>query len=99
VSIGGQDLAGRFSDALILVVLELFEHAKDALLIDPWRPIAEYVKYPASNVGVGVAGHLQESIPNLRIVKLNFARTQSLNRFEPQFGIVVSAQFEQARYF
>ena len=96
---GGEDLARRFSHALVCIVLKLLEHAKDTLLIDPWRPIAEHVKYPAPNVWIGVVGHLEESIPNLRIVELNFARAQSPNRFEPQFGIVVSAQFEQARNF
>jgi hypothetical protein len=46
----GEDRAGPFSEALIHVVLKLLDHAKDALLIDPWRPIAEHVKYPAPNV-------------------------------------------------
>ena len=94
-----KDLAGGFSQPLILVVLKLLEYAEDARLIDLWRPIAEHVKYPAPNVWVGVVSHLQKSIPNLRIVDLNFAGTQSLNSFEPQFGITVPAQFEQARYF
>jgi hypothetical protein len=60
-----KDLPGGFSQPLILVVLKLLEYAKDARLIDPWRPIAEHVKYPAPNVRVRVVGHLQKSIPNL----------------------------------
>ena len=59
------DLAGGFSQSLILVVLKLLEYAEDARFIDLWRPVAEHVKYPASNVWVGVVGHLQKSIPNL----------------------------------
>ena len=79
----GEDFAGGFSQALVRVVLKLLEHAKDTRLIDPWRPIAEHVKDPAPNVRIRVVGHLQKPIPNLRIVNLNFARTQSLNRLEP----------------
>jgi hypothetical protein len=60
-----KDLAAGFSQPLILVVLKLLEYAEDARLIDPWRPIAEHVKYPAANVWVGVVSHLQKSIPNL----------------------------------
>ena len=80
-----KDLAGGFSQSLILVVLKLLEYAEDARFIDLWRPVAEHVKYPASNVWVGVVGHLQKSIPNLGIMDLNFTGTQSLNSFEPQF--------------
>jgi hypothetical protein len=46
----GEDLAGPFSEALIRVVLKFLEYAKDALMIDPWRSIAEHVKYPTPNV-------------------------------------------------
>ena len=95
----GEDLAGPFSEALIHVVLKFLEHAKDATLIDRRRPIAEHVKNPSANLWIGIVGHLQKSIPNLGVVHFNFARTQSLNGFEPQFGVVVSAQFEQARNF
>jgi hypothetical protein len=94
-----KNLAGAFSQPVILIVLKLLEYAKDARFIDLWRPIAEHVKYPAPNVWIGVVSHLQESIPNLWIVTLNFTGTQSLNSFAPQFGITVPAQFEQARYF
>ena len=94
-----KDLAGGFSQPLVLVVLKLLEYAKDARLVDPWRAIAEHVKYPAPNVWVGVVSHLQKSIPNLRIVDLNLTGTQSLNSFETFFGVAVSAQFEQARNF
>jgi hypothetical protein len=93
-----KDLAGGFSQPLILVVLKFLEYAEDARFIDLWRPIAEHVKYPAPNVWVRVVSHLQKSIPNLRVMDLNFTGTQSLNSFAPQFGVTVPAQFEQARY-
>jgi hypothetical protein len=60
-----KNLARGFSQSLILVVLKLLEYAEDARFIYLWRPIAEYVKYPAPNVWVGVVCHLQKSIPNL----------------------------------
>ena len=62
---GGEDLAGRFSKALVRVVLKFLKYAQDARFIDPWRAIAEHVKYPAPNVGIRIVGHLQKSIPNL----------------------------------
>ena len=96
---GGQDFARPFSDALVRIVLKFIEHANDATLIDRRRPVAEHVKNPTANLWIGIVGHLEESIPNLRVVDLNFARTQSPNRLEPRFGVAVSAQFEQARNF
>jgi hypothetical protein len=52
-----------------------------------------------ANERVRVVGHIQEPLPNLRIVDLYFTRTQRLNGLAPHFGIAVSAQFEQARNF
>ena len=79
---GCQDLAGRFSDALVRIVLKFLEYAEDSRLIDRRRPIAEHVKNPTANLWIGIVGHLDESIPNLRIVDFDFARTQSPNRVE-----------------
>lgn len=79
----GQDLARSFSDALVRIVLKFLEDAKDAILIDRRRPIAEHVKNPTANLWIGIVGHLDESIPNLGVVDFNFARTQSPNRVEP----------------
>ena len=80
---GCQDLAGRFSDALVRIVLKLLEYAEDSRLIDRRRSIAEYVKNPTANLWIRIVGHLEESIPNLGVVDFNFARTQSPNRVEP----------------
>ena len=93
----GERLAGRLSHPLIRIMLKLLEHAKDARLVDRWGTVAKHVNDPAANVRIGIVSHFQKSLPDPRIVTLNFARTQSLNSFAPQPVIVVSAQFEQAR--
>lgn len=94
-----EDLAGRLSHQLVGIIAEFLKRAENASLVDRWRSIAKHVNNRAADVWIGVVGHLEEPIPNPRIMQLNFARTQSLNSFAPYFGIAVSAQFEQARNF
>jgi hypothetical protein len=92
VSIRREDLPGRPSNALIRVTLKILKRAEYPPLIGHWRAIAKHMQNPTSNVWIGVVGHLKESLPNLRIVDLNFTRTQSLNGFASDLRIVVSAQ-------
>jgi hypothetical protein len=95
----GERLARRRSHPLIRIMLKLLEHAKDARMVNRWGTVAQHVNNPAANMRIGVVSHFQKSLPNFRIVTLNFARAQSLNSFAPQPMVVVSAQFEQARNF
>ena len=94
-----EDFARGLSHALVRINPELLEGAEYSRLVDRRRAISDHVNNRAANVWIRVVGHLQEAIPNLRIVDLYFARTQGLNGLAPQFGIAVSAQFEQARNF
>ena len=95
----GEDLAGLSFHALVGIVLKLLKNGKYARLVDRWGTVAKHMNDPAANVGIGVVSHFQKSLPNLRIVTLNFTRTQSLNGLAPHSVIVISAQFEQARNF
>ena len=95
----GEDLAGRFSHPLVGIMLKLLKGGEYAGLVDRGRAVAKHMNNPTANPCIGIVGHLQEPIPNLRIVDLYFARTQRLNGLAPHFGIAVSAQFEQARNF
>ena len=94
-----EDPARRLSHPLVRIEPELLERAKYSSLIDRRRAIAEHMNNRTANERVRVVGHLQEPIPNLRIVDLYFTRTQRLNGLAPHFGIAVPAQFEQARNF
>jgi hypothetical protein len=95
----GEGLAGASFHALIRIAPELLKDGEYARLVDRWGTVAKHMKNPPANVWVRIVGHLEESIPNLRIVDLNFARTQSSNSREPCFGVPVPAEFEQARNF
>ena len=100
----GEDLAGTSFHALIRIVLKLLEDGEDARLVDRWGTVAKHVNNPAANVRIGIVSHLQKSMPNLRIVTLNFTRTQSLNSFEPCIwnrrlcSIRAGAEFLSAEY-
>ena len=99
VSMSGEGFAGRFSHPLVGIMLKLRKRGKYAHLVDRRRAVAKHMNNPPANPGIGIVGHLQEPIPNLWIVDLYFALTQSRNGLAPHFGIAVSAQFEQARNF
>ena len=94
-----EDLARRLSHPLVRINPQLLEDAKYSRLVDRWRAITKHVNDRAANVWIGVVGHFQEPIPNPWIVDLYFTWTQSMNGLAPNFGIAVSAQFEQARNF
>lgn len=93
----GEGLAGTSFHALIRIAPKLLKDGEDARLVDRRGTVAKHVNKPSAHVRIGIVGHLDESIPNLRIVDLNLTRTQSPHSFEPCFRIAVSAQFEQAR--
>ena len=95
----GEGLAGTSFHALIRITPKLLEDGEDARFVDRWRTVAKYVNNPSPHVRIGIVGHLEESIPNLRVVDLNLARTQCPDSFEPRLVIAVPAQFEQARNF
>ena len=94
-----EGLAGTSFHALIWIVPKLFEDGEDPRLVDRRRAIAQHVNDPSAHMRIGIVGHLEESIPNLRVVDFNLARTQRPNSFEPGLGIAVPAQLEQARNF
>ena len=95
----GEGLPGTSFHALIRIAPILLENGEYSRLVDRWGAVAKHVNNPQAHVRIRIVSHLEESIPNLRIVYLNLTRTQSSNSFEPCFGIAVSAQFEQARNF
>ena len=94
-----EDPARRLAHPLVRIKPERLERAKYSGLVDRRRAVAKHMNNRTANERVRVVGHLQEPLPNLRIVDLYFARTQRLNGLAPHFGIAVSAQFEQARNF
>ena len=94
-----EDLARRLSHPLVRVKPDLLERAKYSGLIDRRRAVAKHVNDRTAHERIRVVGHLQEPLPNLRIVDLYFTRAQRLNGLTPHFRIAVSAQFEQARNF
>ena len=94
-----EDPARRLAHPLVRIKPELLERAEYSGLIDRRRAVAKHMNNRTANERVRVVGHIQEPLPNLRIVDLYFTRTQRLNGLAPHFGIAVSAQFEQARNF
>ena len=97
MAVVGEYLAHRAPNAVIRVLVEALQYPHNLPPIEGGRSIAKHVYRPPTNRSVGVGGHFQNPLPDLRNFGLQLARAERAQRSAALARIGTLRQFKPAR--